>query len=887
MATTPNISLFSALTDQWSNPISVGGLPYYVENANVNGNAPWAISELNAQTLQFNLRPGDLWPDNGSNRTEIAGGTLYAPTSVLNISYQVTVQPGAIDPNLSWEIIGQLHSDDNSPITQALNADYPVLSFHLTSATGHNGGDYLAIEGITALPGQTNPYDVTTANNGYLYISPTPIVRGQPYSVQIQGSFQNNSNGYLDVWINGTEVVNYHGPIGYGASNYWKEGVYEGDTTTTPVTVDYADLSVSTGSVITNPAVAPTITGAVAGQATTSEATVKPFSGVTVADTNSGATDTVTITVGGAGGVLSGPTTLTGTAATITSSLRALSFTPNAGAAGTSSTTTFRLSDLSSAFATPTVNTTTSVVDTDPVITKPGVAPTIAGAIAAQKTTSEKAIKPFAGVTIGDRNSAASDTLTITLAGIGGALAGNGLTGGTGGVYKLTGTATTLTGELDALSFTPKAGSPNSTSTTTFELTDLSSAFATATVNTTTSVVDSDPAVAPTITGSVAGQTTTLGKALKAFSGVTVADRNVASTDTLAITVGGAGGVLSGTGLKDGTSGVYTLTGTAATVTSELDALVFTPSSGASSAASTTTFRLSDLSSAYPTATVNTTTTVVDNPVSAPTISGMVVTQWAGTAVKPFSRMTVTDPNSASTETLTITVQGAGVLSGTGLKGGSGGVYTLTGTPLTVSGELRALSLAQSAAAPAGPSAMTFKLSDVSSAYRSPIVETVSEIYSSRGDVAAEASNDGHGNGALVLSNSGLSVADSSTSLSVKSGATTFALAHAANETFTSTTRLSETFAFSAGFGVATMVGFDASGSGADSLSLQQTMFSYLTPGMSQAADLAAVLAHASSNSMGGVTITDTAGDSLAFQGVTKAMLTADASHIAFLGKAS
>jgi hypothetical protein len=46
-----------------------------------------------------------------------------------------------------------------------------------------------------------------------------------------------------------------------------------------------------------------------------------PFAGVTIADTNSGATDTLTITLSGAGG------TLTGTAAAITGELDALSFT--------------------------------------------------------------------------------------------------------------------------------------------------------------------------------------------------------------------------------------------------------------------------------------------------------------------------------------------------------------------------------------------------------------------------------------------------------------------------------------------------------------------------------------------------------------------------------
>ena len=102
---------------------------------------------------------------------------------------------------------------------------------------------------------------------------------------------------------------------------------------------------------------APTITGTVSGQATTSETPIHPFSGVTIGDANAGATDTLSITLSGPGSlsgtglsVSSGNYTLTGTAAAITSELRALSFTSVDGVPNTSVTTTFTLSDTSSAY---------------------------------------------------------------------------------------------------------------------------------------------------------------------------------------------------------------------------------------------------------------------------------------------------------------------------------------------------------------------------------------------------------------------------------------------------------------------------------------------------------------------------------------------------------
>ena len=446
----------------------------------------------------------------------------------------------------------------------------------------------------------------------------------------------------------------------------------------TPTTFTLSDTSSafatatvnSTTTVIdTDPAAAPTISGTVAGQTTISEAQVHPFSGVTIADPNSGATDTLTITLSNsANGTLSGTALINdgggvyslaaASPATISSELDALVFTPTAGAPGSSTPTTFTLSDTSSAFATATVNSTTTVIDTDPA-----AAPTISGTVAGQTTISEAQVHPFSGVTIADPNSGATDTLTITLSNsANGTLSGTALINDGGGVYSLAAASpATISSELDALVFTPTAGAPGSSTPTTFTLSDTSSAFATATVNSTTTVIDTDPAAAPTISGTVAGQTTISEAQVHPFSGVTIADPNSGATDTLTITLSNsANGTLSGTALINDGGGVYSLAAASpATISSELDALVFTPTAGAPGSSTPTTFTLSDTSSAFATATVNSTTTVIDtDPAAAPTISGTVAGQTtiSEAQVHPFSGVTIADPNSGATDTLTITL---------------------------------------------------------------------------------------------------------------------------------------------------------------------------------------------------------------------------------------
>ncbi len=123
----------------------------------------------------------------------------------------------------------------------------------------------------------------------------------------------------------------------------------------------------------------------------------------------------------------------------------------------------------------------------------------------------------------------------------------------------------------------------------------------------------------PVISGTVAGQTTAPLLSDTPFSSVTFGDPNTDTTDSLTIELSGGGGILSDGAGFDGlttSAGVYTLSGTAAAITSELDALVFTPSASTTP----TTFTLTDTSSAGTSASdANTTVTV--EPTDPPVVS--------------------------------------------------------------------------------------------------------------------------------------------------------------------------------------------------------------------------------------------------------------------------
>lgn len=190
------------------------------------------------------------------------------------------------------------------------------------------------------------------------------------------------------------------------------------------------------------------------------------------------------------------------------------------------------------------------------------------------------------------------------------------------------------------------------------------------------------------ITGAVAGQKTTFETPIDPFSGVTLDDAIAGATDVLTIKLTGDGGTLAdGSGFSGltptPTPGVFTLSGTAAAITSELDAVVFTPA-----AAGTTNFTLSDANAAGATMAVDNTTSVVDtDPAQVPTLA---ITSAAGLTHQATQTISGTiDPADAG---LTVSLYDGTTLLGTAAPNASG-VWSnsfsllLTGQPQSITAQ--------------------------------------------------------------------------------------------------------------------------------------------------------------------------------------------------------
>ncbi len=480
---------------------------------------------------------------------------------------------------------------------------------------------------------------------------------------------------------------------------------------------------------------APVISGTVAGQTTTDEATISPFAGVAISDVDAGQTETVAITLStpvngalsnlgsgsydGATGVYS----VTGTDAAVTAAVDGLVFTPTAHqvAPGGSVTTTFTIKATDTAGGTSS-NSTTTVVAT--AVSDP---PVIAGATAGQTTTDEATISPFAGVAISDVDAGQTETVAITLSNpINGALSnlGSGNYNGATGVYTITGTDAAVTAAVDGLVFTPTAHqvAPGGSVTTTFTIKATDTAGGTSSNSTTTVVATAgnDP---PVIAGATAGQTTTDEATISPFAGVAISDADFGQTDTVAITLSNPiNGALSnlGSGSYNSATGVYTITGTDAAVTAAVDGLVFTPTAHqvAPGGSVTTTFTIKATDTAGGTSSNSTTTVVAtagnDPPVIAGATAGQSTTDEA--TISPFAGVAISDADFGQTETVAITLSNAinGALSnlGGGSYNGATGVYTVTGTDAAVTAAVDGLVFTPTAhqVAPGGSVTTTFTI---------------------------------------------------------------------------------------------------------------------------------------------------------------------------------
>ncbi|GAA0005592.1 hypothetical protein BDS110ZK4_14900 [Bradyrhizobium diazoefficiens] len=246
----------------------IGGDGYEVQGAGQS----WSLANPDPQTLRLQVRPGDqAWYDAGHpvDRDDVALDPTIPVGTPISIDYQFMVEPngpnGTFVNTASWFTTAEMNG-------------YPAVSsppFEIGLV-----GNQLHVMARYCPAGQTPTSSNMTQMT--LWTDPNPIQPGQYNDIRISANVSDNSSGYLQVWVNGTQVVDYHGALGYGTPTYWEYGLYRNAGPSETVTADFRNMTLVTGSQAvgwtgvggTSSPTTPTVTPAV------TQATASPGTGI-------------------------------------------------------------------------------------------------------------------------------------------------------------------------------------------------------------------------------------------------------------------------------------------------------------------------------------------------------------------------------------------------------------------------------------------------------------------------------------------------------------------------------------------------------------------------------------------------------------------------------
>ena len=191
----------------------------------MSAHQPWSLTSPDSSTLRFELRAGDHYVDDpsSSQRSEISpiGSDghfyMYPSNTPIEVTYDFKIEAGT-PTTANFVTLGQFH-DTTSGVPPYFVQLRPGDHMHITIKNSQFIDD--------------------------VYADPNPLVRDHTYHMKIDVNFSTTDAGYLQVWRDGVQIVDYHGPIGLGDSVYWKEGVYR-STASETMAVDYSNLKIVT-----------------------------------------------------------------------------------------------------------------------------------------------------------------------------------------------------------------------------------------------------------------------------------------------------------------------------------------------------------------------------------------------------------------------------------------------------------------------------------------------------------------------------------------------------------------------------------------------------------------------------------------------------------------
>ena len=185
------------------------------------------------ELTRLEVRNGDTWSEDRGRkphkeRSELSGRTLFDEGGEIWISYSMLIEGGPVS-TAKAVLLGQLHHLDGGVAT---TAPYSVWL---------NRGDRLSIETWSS---PEDPLVHNPIGPSRTLFSQRSFERDRWHHLVHHVRFGHDGTGAAQVWIDGVQVADYSGRLGYVGRYYWKFGIYR-DTAPERIAVQYGNVEVS------------------------------------------------------------------------------------------------------------------------------------------------------------------------------------------------------------------------------------------------------------------------------------------------------------------------------------------------------------------------------------------------------------------------------------------------------------------------------------------------------------------------------------------------------------------------------------------------------------------------------------------------------------------
>jgi hypothetical protein len=193
----------------------IGGSTFHAWNAS----KPYCLQKIDDSTVRFEMRSGDNCPTIGDpatvDRSQLDGyARMQNNDTIVKTAFRIMIEAG--EPNSApWFVVAEQHNNDQQIPGKHTS---PIFAIELS-------GERFSTVYRYCRPGG----DPSNGGADLVMMRPwtqsTDLKRGQWYAFELEAR-ANQNGGYLKVKLDGADVVNYAGPLGYGCQTYWIFGPY-------------------------------------------------------------------------------------------------------------------------------------------------------------------------------------------------------------------------------------------------------------------------------------------------------------------------------------------------------------------------------------------------------------------------------------------------------------------------------------------------------------------------------------------------------------------------------------------------------------------------------------------------------------------------------------